>query len=225
LTPPGEQILNLLPMFLKVAGRSCLVVGAGAEGESKIAHLLEAGAKVEVVSPEATGTVRAWAHSKKIKWRPRRYRPSDLKAVYLVVAATSSPKTQREIFREAKRRAILCNVADVPRFCDFYFPAVVRRGPLVIAISTSGQSPALAQRLRKQLELQFGKEYERWIKHLGKARKKLLTRTMDLNKRKTLLHQIASQQAFESYVRKQAAPGKRQKSRQLQSKRKLRAKK
>lgn len=188
-------------MFLKVAGRRCLVVGAGAEGESKIAHLLQAQAKISVVSPEGTEAVRSWARHRKISWHRRKYRRSDLKGVYLVVAATSSPKTHKEIYREAQRRGILCNVADVPPLCDFYFPAVVRRGPLVIAISTSGQSPALAQRLRKQLEMQFGEEYERWIKHLGRARKKILAEPKSLNERKPLLHQMASNEAFESYLR------------------------
>jgi precorrin-2 dehydrogenase/sirohydrochlorin ferrochelatase len=202
LTSQAERIIKLLPMFLKISGKKCLVVGAGAEGESKIAHLLHAGAKVNAVAPEATETVRAWARAGKITWKQRKYKHSDLNGVYLVVAATSSPKSHREIYREARRRGIMCNVADVPPLCDFYFPAVVRRGPLVIAISTSGQSPALAQRIRKQLERQFGKEYERWIKELGKARKKLLDRAMDLDMRKTLLHQMASQEAFERYVHK-----------------------
>ncbi len=122
-----------------------------------------------------------------------------------MVAATSSPKTHREIHREAKRRGILCNVADVPQLCDFYFPAVVRRGSLVIAVSTSGQSPALAQRIRRRLETQFGKEYERWIMDLGKARKRLLKREMVLKERKRLLHEMASQKAFEKYVREHPA--------------------
>lgn len=208
LSSRSAQIVKLLPMFLKVMGRRCLVVGAGNEGESKIAHLLHAGAKVNVVAPEATERVTKWSRLRKIKWQRRVFRIRDLNGVYLVVAATSSPKTHKEIYREAKRRGILCNVADVPSLCDFYFPAVVRRGPLVMAISTSGQSPALAQRVRKQLESQFGEEYEGWIVHLGKARKQLLKRSMDINERKALLHEMASQEAFASYLRNQARPQK-----------------
>ncbi len=195
-------------MFLKITGRSCLVVGAGAEGESKITHLLCAGAKVGVVAPEATAAVRAWARARKIKWQRRIFRVSDLDGVYLVVAATTSPTAHRKIYREAKRRGILCNVADVPPLCDFYFPAVVRRGPLLIAVSTSGQSPALAQRIRKQLETQFGHAYERWIKELGKARRKLLARKMDETKRKHLLHQMASPAAFKRFAQGRSSEGK-----------------
>lgn len=208
MTSRGAKITKLLPMFLKVSGKKCLVVGAGAEGESKIAHLLHAGAKIEVVAPEATDTVHRWAANKKISLSQRKYTNRDLNGVYMVVAATSSPKTHREIYREAKRRGILCNVADVPPLCDFYFPAVVRRGPLVIAVSTSGQSPALAQRIRKELEKQFGEEYERWTKDLGQARKTLLNREMDLHERKSMLHEMASRAAFKQYVRKSKAARK-----------------
>ncbi len=218
----GAQIIRLLPMFLKVEGRTCLVVGAGAEGESKILHLLEARAKVDVVAPEATEAVKSWARNKQLRWRRRKFRKSDLDGVYLIVAATSSPKTHRGIFREATRRGILCNVADVPALCDFYFPAVVRRGPLVIAISTSGQSPALAQRLRKQLERQFGAEYERWIQQLGKGRKKLLARQMDMKARKVLLHRMASQAAFETYLRESATSRRPRKTKKARPNRKLR---
>ncbi len=217
----NEQIFKLLPMFLKVAGRNCLVVGAGAEGESKIASLMQAGAKIKVVAPEITGQVETWARGKKIELHRRVFRLSDLDGVYLVVAATSSPKTHRIIYREASRRGILCNVADVPPLCDFYFPAVVRRGPLVIAISTSGQSPALAQRLRKQLEIQFGEEYEKWIRQLGKARKKLLAKAMEPHKRKALLHEMASQRAFETFLGKDAPRGKPRKVKQASPNREL----
>jgi len=188
-------------MFLKLSARPCLVVGAGTIGESKITSLLEAGAKISVVALEATSQVQNWARSKEITWNQRPFQPDDLEGKFLVVAATSSTELHERIFEEATKRGVLCNTVDVPLLCDFYYPAVVQRGALQIAISTSGQSPALAQRLRKQLEEQFGPEYEDWLAHLGQAREKLHSATLDSEERKRLLHEDASEEAFESFRR------------------------
>jgi precorrin-2 dehydrogenase/sirohydrochlorin ferrochelatase len=188
-------------MFLKLSARPCLVVGAGTIGESKITNLLEAGAKISVVAPEATSQIQNWARSKKIVWNQRPFEPDDLEGKFLVVAATSSTELHERIFDEATKRGVLCNIVDVPRLCDFYYPAVVQRGALQIAISTSGQSPALAQRLRKQLEEQFGPEYEDWLAHLGEAREKLHSASLDSEERKRLLREDASEEAFESFRR------------------------
>jgi precorrin-2 dehydrogenase / sirohydrochlorin ferrochelatase len=192
---------NLFPMFLKLSARPCLVVGAGTIAESKIASLLDAGGQVRVVAPEATPQVRSWAQSNAIEWHQRPFHPNDLEGMFLVVAATSSTELQERIFEEAGRRGVLCNIVDVPQLCDFYYPAVVQRGALQIAISTAGQSPALAQRLRKQLEEQFGPEYEEWLAHLGAARDKLFSSKLDPEERKRLLHQDASEEAFEAFRR------------------------
>lgn len=189
--------MNLFPMFLKLSGRQCLVVGAGRVGEPKIAGLVSAAAKVRVVAPKATEAVAGWARAGKIAWQPRNFSFADLDETFLVVAATNSTKLNHRIFREAQRRNILCNVVDDPAHCDFYYPAVVRRGPLQIAISTSGQSPALAQRLRKQLEQQFGPQYESWVKELGRARRRrLLASAMAPARRTRLLRLLASQVPF-----------------------------
>lgn len=188
-------------MFLKLTGRACLVVGAGAVGESKIASLLEAKAKICVIAPEATPQVQAWAEDKKIEWLARAWEPGDLEGMFLVVGATSSPELHQQIFEEARQRGVLCNIVDVPDLCDFYYPAVVQRGALQIAISTSGQSPALAQRLRKELEDQFGSEYEAWLDHLGEEREKLFASDMDPEGRKRLLHDLASAEAFKAFLR------------------------
>ena len=192
---------KLFPMFLKLSDRPCLVVGAGTIAESKIASLLEAGAKILVIAPEATAQVQAWAHSKQIAWHQRPFEPGDLEGMLLVVAATSSKEVHERIFDEATKRGVLCNIVDVPPLCDFYYPAVVQRGALQIAVSTSGQSPALAQRLRRQLEEQFGPEYEEWVEQLGMARGKLQSASLDPEERKRLLHEDASEEAFESFHR------------------------
>jgi precorrin-2 dehydrogenase/sirohydrochlorin ferrochelatase len=181
-----------------------LVVGAGAVGEAKVKSLLRAGAKVRVVAPRATRAVRAWRRAGKVCWEARGFKPADLDGVFLVVAATpqGGAELHEQIFQEARRRGVLCNVVDDPARCDFYYPAVVRRGHLQIAISTGGRSPALAQHLRKELEQQFGPEYETWIEQLGEAREKLLTRPIAPARRRRLLHRLASRQAFEAFLRR-----------------------
>jgi len=189
--------MSLFPMFLKLEGRPCLVIGAGAIAQEKLPSLLEAGARVKVVAPEATGPIEELARSGKISWEPRSFAASDFDGVFLVIAATSLPSVNAEVFRAAHERNVLCNAVDDPENCDFYYGSVVRRGDLQIAISTAGHSPALAQRLRKQLEVQFGPEYSDWLRELAATREDLFSQDMDSQRRKYLLHAVASQEAFE----------------------------
>jgi len=188
-------------MFLKLTGRACLVVGAGSVGEAKIRTLLPTGATVRVIAPHATPAVVKWVESGCIAWETRGFTPADLEGVFLVIAATSSVEVNDIVFREAQRRGVLCNAVDDPARCDFYYPAVVRRGSLQIAISTEGKSPALAQRLRRELENHFGPEYAGWVEHLGEERKQLLGREMDYEYRRSLLHGRAGRAAFDRFVR------------------------
>jgi precorrin-2 dehydrogenase / sirohydrochlorin ferrochelatase len=193
--------MTLFPMFLKLRGRRCLVVGAGTIAEEKIEGLLDTSAEIRVVAPEATPRVRALAREKKIRWERRRFKPADLKDAFLAVAATSSPALHEKIYCEARRRGVLCNVVDDPPHCDFYYGSVVRRGALQIAISTNGYSPALAQRIRKTLERQFGHQYTQWLEILGRAREQLFARKMNAAQRKQLLHILASHEMFEEFLR------------------------
>ena len=194
--------VKLFPLFVKLEGRACLVVGAGTIAEGKIGGLLDTGARICVVAPVATAQVQQWARDSKIEYRQREYQASDLDGMFLVVASTSDSQLHRQIFVEAQQRNILCNVVDVPELCDFYYPAVVQRGALQIAVSTSGESPALAQRLRKDLEAQFGTEYEAWLKFLGQAREKLQAdKTLDSEERKRRLHALVTEQAFATFQR------------------------
>lgn len=187
---------NLFPMFLKLDGRSCLVVGAGNVGEPKIASLVACGARVRVVAPEAGEEVAAWHRTQVIRWEARGFQTDDLDGVFLVIAATGSTEVNDEVFREAQLRQILCNVVDDRARCDFFYPAVVRRGQLQVAISTAGLSPALAQRLRRDLEAQFGPEYSTWLEELGEYRKQLFASEAAPEERRRRLHQAASQEAF-----------------------------
>jgi precorrin-2 dehydrogenase / sirohydrochlorin ferrochelatase len=184
--------MTLFPMFVKLEGRRVLVVGAGTVGEAKVESLLATAASVRVVAPKATPRVREWAREGRIEWVVREYRTADFAGMFLVIAATSSPALHDEIYAEARSRGVLCNAVDEPERCDFYFPAVVRRGELQIAISTGGLSPALAQRLRKELEHQFGPEWEEWVAQLGRTREELQSIPMPPEQRKRLLHQYAS---------------------------------
>src|SRR6202167_515921 len=194
--------MPLFPAFLKLTGRRCLVIGAGPVAQEKIEGLVRAGAIVSVVAPRATDSVRAWARAKKIHWEPRALRAADFQGIFLVVASTSSPALHEKIYRQARRRGVLCNVVDDPAHCDFYYGAVVRRGDLQIAISTGGHSPALAQRLRKKMEREIGAEYEQWLAQLGVARKRLFAKSLSPARRKALLHSLASEISFEKFLRK-----------------------
>jgi precorrin-2 dehydrogenase/sirohydrochlorin ferrochelatase len=192
----------LFPIFLKLQRRTVLVVGAGKIGESKIHGLLENGAQVRVVSMEATHTVQEWARTGLIELQLRAFLAKDLEDVFLVVVATASAELNREIFERAAMKNILCNVVDVPHLCDFYYPAVVRRGNLQIAVSTAGQSPVLAQRIRQQLEKQYGPAYAEWVAELGRTRQEILKSNLPSEDKGELLRSLASYEAFEAAVKR-----------------------
>ena len=189
---------SLFPMFMKLEGKRCLVVGAGKVGEPKIGGLLDTGARVQVVALEASEAVHHWAREGKITLELRAFVPQDLDGAFLAIVATASSVLNQTIYREAQRRGVLCNVVDVPEYCDFYYPAVVRRGDFQIAVSTNGQSPSLAQKIRQQLERQFGPAYAQWVAELGATRKLVLASDLDKERKSELLHSLASREAFES---------------------------
>ena len=195
-------------MFLKLEGRSCLVLGAGSVGEQKIRGLLDCGAQIRVVAPWATAVVQEWAHSGALTWHQRAFVSTDLEGAYLTVAATSDVEMNHAIYREAQARGILCNVVDDPPYCDFYYAALVRRGQLQIAISTNGLSPALAQRIRKQLEEEFPEEYGHWLEELGSRRAALFQAGGDPEERRQLLHRLAAPEAFSEFKSTQSESGK-----------------
>jgi len=132
---------------LDVSGRRCVVVGGGPVGHEKAAGLAACGARVTVVSPD----LHPAFDELDVQWAKRRYRRRDLRRAFLVVAATNDPAVNRQVFRDAERRGMLCNVADVPELCNFILPAVHREGPIAVAVSTGGASPALAKRLRSEI--------------------------------------------------------------------------
>jgi precorrin-2 dehydrogenase/sirohydrochlorin ferrochelatase len=186
--------MDLFPIFLKIAARPCIVIGAGNLAESKIESLQAAHARVTVIAPQATARIVDLATAGEIDWRQRDFTSGDLSGNFLVVAATNVPAVNRAVYAEAVEKNIICNAVDDPPFCDFYFPSVVRRGDLQIAISTAGASPALAQRLRKEINAQLPLDAGDWLTDLGNLRREV-TQMEPLNEeRKWLLHQLASRE-------------------------------
>jgi len=187
--------MDLFPIFLKLTGRRCLVVGAGNLAESKIESLRAAHAQVTVIAPEASAKILELAASGEVVYEQREYADGDVAGGYfLAVTATNVPAVNRAVYLEAVAKNVICNAVDDPPYCDFYFPSVVRRGDLQIAISTAGASPALAQRLRKEINAQLPLDAGDWLTDLGNLRREV-TQMEPLNdERKWLLHQLAQRE-------------------------------
>jgi precorrin-2 dehydrogenase/sirohydrochlorin ferrochelatase len=184
--------MSLFPIFLKLTARPCTVIGAGHLAESKIESLLTANARVTVIALRANARITAMADSGEITLHTREYAKGDLAGQFLAVAATDNPAVNRAVFVEAEASGVLINAVDDPPFCDFYFPSVVRRGDLQIAISTSGASPALAQRLRKEVNELLPLDAGDWLTELGNLRREVLQLEPLNPARNELLHQLAS---------------------------------
>jgi len=156
---------------LKLSGRRCVVVGGGEIGLEKTEGLLACDADVTLISPAANDALRALADEGSIAWEQREYAgPEDLEGVFMVIACTDDTDINIKVFDDAERRAMLVNIVDVPPLCNFILPAIVRTGPLAIAISTAGASPALAKRMKAEVSELFGEEYARLAIMLNDAR-------------------------------------------------------
>ncbi len=186
--------MSLFPIFLKLTGRRCLVAGAGTIAESKIESLLDADADVTVVATRASRSVQQHAANGELKLHLREFQDSDLDGNFLVVAGTDVPEVNRAVFAGAERRGILVNAVDDPPYCDYYFPSIVKRGDLQIAISTAGESPAFAQQLRKELNGQLPLDLGPWLMELGRLRREVLQMEPLGEPRKMLLHQLAQRE-------------------------------
>jgi siroheme synthase-like protein len=193
--------MNLFPMFVKLHGRLVVVVGGGEIAAGKIEGLLNAGAKIRLVAPEVHLSLASPIRTRKIEWMPREFAAGDLEGAALAIAATSAPGVNASVYREAETRGILCNAVDDIENCHFYYGSVVQRGDLQIAISTNGKSPALAQRLRQELEHQFGPEYEVWLEWLGAARELLRAADGGAESTRQMLHHLASKPMYEQFVK------------------------
>ena len=155
---------------LKLTGRRCLVVGGGEIALEKVEGLLACDGDVTVVAPEAVEAVADLAREGSVRWERRAYEPADLEGSFLVIAATSDTDVNIGVYEDAERRAMLVNVVDVPPLCNFILPAIVRTGPLAIAISTAGASPALAKRIKAEIAAEYGEPYALLAELLNEVR-------------------------------------------------------
>ena len=183
--------MSLFPIFLKLSGRACLVVGAGHIALSKIESLLNAGANVHVLAPTALPEIQYLAREGALRWTQRKYEMGDVSGSFLAIAATDVAEVNHCVYREAFHLGILCNVVDDPPYCDFYFPSVVQRGPLQIAVSTEGESPAVAQRLRREIDAALPADLGPWVQEMGSLRREVRAGHQASRERTELLHTLA----------------------------------
>ena len=178
------------PVYLNLKGRRVVVVGGGEVAERKVESLLESEACITVVSPEVTRSLNVLADQNQIEWHHRKYMNGDCAGAALVFSATDDPEVNRAVYAEATALGIFVNTADQPALCSFIMPAVVRRGDIGIAISTSGSSPALAARLRRKISRVIGPEYAQFSQLMVRARKEIRSRVASERGRKELHYRI-----------------------------------
>lgn len=189
--------MKYYPVNLDIKNRKCLIIGGGSVGTRKVIRLVECGADVTVVSPESTDKLISFAVKGRIVLKKRSYHSSDLEGMFLVIGASDNKELNRQISEDARRYNIICNIVDLPEACDFILPSVVNRGDLLIAISTSGKSPAFAKKLRRNLETEYGEEYAGFLKLMGAIRKKLLRKNHAPEKHRDLFEQLIDKGVLE----------------------------
>jgi len=184
--------MGYIPIFLDVTGRDCIVVGGGEVAARKAESILEAGARVNIVSASLSASMQAIVARERVNHIARNYQRGDMRGCVLAYAATDDPKLHRELAAEARALGIPINVADEPELCTFIAPAVMKRGALQVAISTAGASPAFAARIRRSLEPQFGTEYALTLEVLRAARRRLRADEIEPAERMRRLKDLAN---------------------------------
>lgn len=185
-SPP---VVHYYPVLLNLTGKKAVVVGGGRIAERKVLSLVKASANITVVSPSLTSRLLTEKKEKRIDHLPRPYKKGDLKGAFLVIAATNLPEVNQRVAKDA---SCLVNVVDVPRECNFIAPSVVRKGPLTIAISTSGTSPACSRAIRMELEKAYGREFSDYLMFVKKIREKAMAKFEDKDRRELFLKELAS---------------------------------
>ncbi len=192
---------DLYPVFLNLHDKKCLVVGGGQVAARKVRALLAVRADITLVSPQVIEEIQKLDDYGLVTIVPEKYGgEKHLQEAFLVISAVNDPQVNEQVYLDCLSRNILVNIVDDPGKCTFFVPSVVSRGALSIAISTEGKSPALARRLREELEAQFGPEYEDFAEILGELRKQVKTQVHDPNKRRKIFSELASDKFFQYYL-------------------------
>jgi precorrin-2 dehydrogenase/sirohydrochlorin ferrochelatase len=185
--PPAAK---LYPLFLNLTNQKCLVVGGGTVAERKILTLLDYGAQIKMVAGEATPNLRKLVKNGRLNFRQGTYQPADLIGVVLVIAATNQKEINRQVAKDCFKNNILVNVVDDPEYSNFFVPAVVKRGFLQIAVSTTGKSPILAKKIREELEIQYGPAFEWLVSFLGEIRQKAINEVAESDQKQAILTRL-----------------------------------
>jgi precorrin-2 dehydrogenase / sirohydrochlorin ferrochelatase len=186
-----DKYMSLYPIFLKLEGRKVLIVGGGAVAEQKLEGVLRSATNVTVISPKVTERISRWAAEGRLQHMAIEYHAGAAQGCFLVIACTDSELVNRAVYEEASKSGAIVNAVDDPDYCNFYAPALVNRGDFQIAISTGGASPALAQRVRRELEQKYGEEYGPWTSWLGRTRSALREALPRNENRKQLIRMLA----------------------------------
>ncbi len=189
--------INFYPVFLKLQGKKCVIVGAGEVAERKAARLLECGAVVSVIGREPTPGLRKLAEEGRLEYVSADYDETLIKGAHLVISATDDRTVNEAVRGAANREEIPVNVVDDPQLCDFILPSIVQRGALQIAISTGGASPALARKIRVDLDRQFGEEYALFLEVLGELRKRILDKGRPSSENKEIFEAVVNSEALD----------------------------
>jgi len=189
--------MKYYPIFLSVEGRPCVVIGGGEVAERKTGSLLDSGAAVRVVSPTVTRALAAAARRGEITHEPRAYRDGDLRGAFLAYAATDDEDLHARIHAEAEREGVLLNVVDRPRWCHFIVPSTFARGDLAVAVSTGGASPALARRVREEIQDALGPEFDRAVLVLGRLRERLRKKDLSAAERRQIFTELVESDLLE----------------------------
>lgn len=198
------------PIFVDLHGRRCIVVGGGLVAQRKVRTLLKFGAQVTVVSPSATQRLRTYARQGKIRLIARRVRPADLRGAWLAYAATDDRRINELVFRHATRARIFTNVVDQPELCSFIAPSILKRGDLVVAISTGGSSPTMTKLLRRELQQTIGRDYARMVRLLRSLRAVAKRQLPSYDDRKDYFARLVRGRVFDLVRRGRMATARRE---------------
>ena len=190
--------MSYYPILLKFDGKAVLVVGGGRVAERKVEVLLQYGALIHIVSKNLTSKLKELLELDMLQHHAEEFKEKHLDNVFLVVAATDDNQLNHRISESARKRGLLINAVDQPADCNFFVPSIVRRGDLLIAISTSGKSPALAKKIRKELEEQYGSEYKTFLNLMGVIRKEILSKGLSQEENSRIFHEIVDSDIFEA---------------------------